>query len=147
MVLRRRSVRVSGTILVLTVLLSVTPTPSERPARVAEGRWGGTGIAVEVTSSGARIELDCAHGTIDAPLTLDAQNAFDLPGTFVRERPGPVHMDQEEEKGQPVRYVGRLDGDGEGATLELRIVRPDAPRPPSPLTAVLGRTPRLRKCG
>ena len=109
---------------------------------MGEGRWGGTGIAVEVTASGARIELDCAHGTIDSPLTLDDEGAFDLPGTFVRERPGPVRMDQDDEKGLAVRYAGRLDGD----TLELRIVRPDAPRPPKPLSARKDQVPRLRKC-
>jgi hypothetical protein len=128
---------------ILGVLLSMTSTASPEPPRVAEGRWGGTGVALDVTSAGARIELDCAHGTIDAPLTLDGDNGFDLPGTLVRERPGPVRMDQEEEKGEAVRYQGRLDGE----TLELRILRPNAPRPPSPLAARLGQTPRLRKCG
>ena len=126
--------------IVLALLLAVTPTPSEDPARVAEGRWGGTGISVEVAASGARIELDCAHGTIDAPLALDENGAFDLPGTLVRERPGPVRVDGEEEKGRPVRYQGRLEGDA----LELRIVWPDARRAPNPLTARKGQAPRLR---
>ena len=70
-------------------LLMATPTPSPA-SRVPPGAWGGTGIALEVTASGARIELDCAHGTIEAPLALDAEGGFDLPGTLVRERPGPV---------------------------------------------------------
>ena len=119
-----------------------TPTPSAGdPSRVAPGRWGGTGIAVEVTASGANIELDCAHGTIDAPLSLDAEGRFDQPGTFVRERPGPVRLD-EEDKGEPARYSGRLDG--EELTLQIQVgARPPMP----PLTAILGRTARLRKCG
>ncbi len=127
----------------VVVLLAVTPTPSSGSRNVAEGRWGGVGIALDVAASGARIEFDCAHGTIDAPLALDSEGRFDAPGTFVRERPGPVRMDEPEEKGIPVRYVGRFDGE----TLELRVVLPDAPRPPGPLTARLGQTPRLRKCG
>ena len=128
---------------VLGVLLSMTSAAFPESPRVAEGRWGGTGIALDVASTGARIELDCAHGTIDAPLVLDGEGGFDLPGTLVRERPGPVRMDQEEGKGLAVRYVGRLDGE----TLELRVVLPNAPRPPSPLAARLGQAPRLRKCG
>lgn len=122
--------------------LAASPTPSPAGPRVAEGRWGGVGIALDVTVSGARIELDCAHGTIDAPLALDAQGAFDLPGTLVRERPGPVREGQTETI-EPVRYTGRLEGDA----LTLRIVRPNAPKASTPLSAVFGQTPRLRKCG
>jgi hypothetical protein len=126
----------------LAVLLVAAPTPSPE-SRIPPGAWGGDGIALDVTASGARIELDCAHGTIDAPLSLDAEGGFDLPGTLVRERPGPVRMDEEEKPGVPVRYSGRLEGE----TLTLRIVQPNAPRPMRPLTAERGKSPRLRKCG
>jgi hypothetical protein len=127
----------------IAALLAMSPTPPPESPRVTEGRWGGVGIALEVTASDARIELDCAHGTIEGPLVLDGDGGFDRPGLFVRERPGPVHMGGENvEKGVPVRYVGRVQGE----TLTLRIVRPNAPRPPSPLSAELGRTPRLRMC-
>jgi hypothetical protein len=126
----------------LAVLLAVTPTPSAADSRVAEGRWGGTGIALDVTPSGAKVELNCAHGPIEGALSLDDKGGFDLPGTLVRERPGPVRMDREEEPGLAVRYVGRLDGE----TLELRIIRPEAPGPPGPLAAKHGQTPRLLKC-
>ena len=125
----------------LAVFLAVTSTPATA-SRVAEGRWGGTGIALDVTASGAKVELNCAHGTIEGALSLDDKGGFDLPGTLVRERPGPVRMDREEEPGLAVRYVGRLDGE----TLELRIIRPEAPGPPGPLAAKHGQTPRLRKC-
>ena len=124
-------------------ILTTDPTPSPAAPRVAEGRWGGTSVAIEVTSAGARIEFDCAHGSIDGPLELDADGRFDLPGTFARERPGPVRMGQPEEKGAAVRYVGRLEGE----TLTLRIVWPNAAKPSSSFTAELGRTPRLHKCG
>ena len=126
----------------LALFLVVMPTPSPE-SRVAEGSWGGVGIALDVTASGARVELDCAHGTIDAPLALDPEGGFDLPGTLVRERPGPVRMDEEEKPGVPVRYSGRLEGE----TLTLRIAQPNAPRPTRPLTAERGKSPRLRKCG
>jgi hypothetical protein len=118
--------------------MSVTP----EPARVAAGRWGGTGISVDVSASGARIELDCAHGTIDAPLVLDADGNFDLPGSIARERPGPVR-EGEPDRSQPVRYEGRVEGD----TLTLWVIRPNAPRPEKPLSAVRGKSPILRKCG
>ena len=135
------------TFAVLAILLAVAPTPSPAVPRVADGRWGGVGISLDVTSSGARIELDCAHGTIEAPLSLDAEGRFDAPGRLVRERPGPVRMDENEtddkdDKGEAVRYTGRVDGE----TLTLVVVRPNPPRPPNPLTAGFGKSPRLRKC-
>ncbi len=64
------------------------------PPRVAEGAWGGTGIALTVDAGGGRFELDCAHGTIDAALSLDGDGSFDVPGTFVQERPGPVRRER-----------------------------------------------------
>ena len=101
--LRRRSVPV--TFALLAAFLAVAPTPSPAAPRVADGRWGGVGLSLDVTSTGARIELDCAHGTIDAPLSLDADGAFDAPGRLVRERPGPVRMDENEadDTGEAVR--------------------------------------------
>jgi hypothetical protein len=47
------------------------------------------------------------------------------------------------EKGEAVRYTGRLEGE----TLTLRVVRPNAPKASTALSAVLGKSPRLRKCG
>jgi hypothetical protein len=142
MVLRRRSLLV--TFAFLAILLAVAPTPSPTAPRVADGRWGGVGIALDVTASGARIELDCAHGTIDTTLSLDAEGRFDAPGRLVRERPGPVRMDEDDtaDQGEAVRYTGRVEGE----TLTLLVVRPNPPRPPNPLTAGLGKSPRLRKC-
>ena len=132
------------TFALLAAFLAVAPTPSTAAPRVADGRWGGVGISLDVTSSGARIELDCAHGTIDAPLSLDADGAFNAPGRLVRERPGPVRMDENEadDEGEAVRYTGRVDGE----TLTLVVVRPNPPRPPRPLTAAFGKSARLRKC-
>ncbi len=122
-------------------LLMSDPTPPPAP-RVSEGRWGGIGLSVEVTSSGAKIELDCAHGTIDAPLALDGQGNFDLPGTLVREHGGPVREGEPERK-ESIRVMGRL----EGQTLMVRIVRPGATKARDPISVAFGKPPMLRKCG
>jgi hypothetical protein len=122
-------------------LLAAAPTPPPEE-RVPEGLWGGVGLALDVTGSGASIELDCAHGTIDAPLALDAEGKFDLPGTLVLERPGPVR-EGEPERTEAIRVSGRL----EGQTLTVRILRPQATKLSDPIEASLGKPPRLRKCG
>ena len=116
------------------------PTPPAVP-RVPEGRWGGVGLSIEVTSSGAKMELDCAHGTIDSPLILDDQGNFDLPGTLVLEHGGPVRQGEPERK-EAVRVTGRLDGQ----TLRVRVVRPDAPKQRDSISVALGKPPILRKC-
>lgn len=127
----------------MIVLMPVTPAP---PREVPAGAWGGTGIALTVEESGAKVEFDCAHGRISGRLTLDAEGRFDLPGTVARERPGPVHMgpngEPEEEKAAPARYSGRLEGDVLRMTVRVEGAQADT----RPLELRLGQPPRLRKC-
>ena len=130
----------SALLLFALALASTTPPPA--PAAVAAGPWGGTGIAIDVTASGARVEFNCAHGTIDSPLVLDADGKFELRGSLVRERPGPVRENQSQ-RSEPVRWQGRLEGD----TLHLAIVRPGATETSKPIAAKRGQSPLLRKCG
>ena len=106
------------------------------PARVPAGAWGGPDVRLSVNEQGATIEFACAHGTLDAPLELDAQGRFDVPGRFIREG-GP---EREGETGQAVRYAGRSDG----KELTLEIVFPNERG--GPYTMVLGRSTRLVKC-
>ena len=80
--------------------------------------WGGPHIRIVLTSKGAEVEFDCAHGEIKAQVKGDAQGRFDLPGTFVRERGGPVRSD-ETASSEPARYSGRIDGDKMTLTLTL----------------------------
>jgi len=122
-----------------------TPTPSASRS-VSSGPWGGTGIALTVEDSGAKIEMDCAHGRIAGRLVLDGEGRFELPGTFTRERPGPVHMgpngEAQEEKGEPARYSGIVEGDA----LHLTIRLDRGGREIGPFELRAGRTPRLTKC-
>jgi len=38
---------------------------------VPNGAWGGDHVLLTVTDNGGRVELNCAHGTLDHPLRLD----------------------------------------------------------------------------
>jgi hypothetical protein len=128
--------------LLISLLMSCATTP--RPAesrRVPEGQWGGGGIAIDVGKSGARIEFDCAHGTIDQPLAVDAEGQFDQPGTWGRDHPGPIRMG-EEKSGEPARYRGKL----EGGTLTLQIHLARDGRSVGSFTATQGATPRIHRC-
>lgn len=107
---------------------------------VQTGMWGGDHIAVEVTATGATVEFDCAHGTIDSVLTLDGNGRFDLAGTFTPEHPGPIRDDAPSET-RAARYRGSL----KDATLTLVITLTSTK---DELTFTLTRDgrPRVFKC-
>ena len=49
---------------------------------------------MHVTDRVASLDFDCARGTIEGPITPNEQGRFDVPGTSVREGPGPTSPDQ-----------------------------------------------------
>ena len=109
--------------------------------RAASGPWGAVGIALEVTDSGGTLEYDCAHGSISEPLVLDSEGRFDVKGLHFPERPGPVR-EGEGNRGQPVRYIGRVTGD----TMTLTVRLEGGETPIGDYTLVHGKTGRVRKC-
>ncbi len=133
-----------ATLLPLCALAAATlglGPPGGEPKRVSAGQWGAVGIAMEVTESGARIEYDCAHGTIDEPLVLDADGRFDVKGHHFREHGGPVR-EGEESRGEPVRYVGQVTGD----TMTLTVKPEGSDSPIGNHQLVRGKMGRIRKC-
>ena len=81
------------------------------------GGWGGQHIGLVVTDSGAKIEYDCAHGTIDQAL-VTADGVFTALGTHYREHGGPVR-EGEPTDSHPARYDGRTDG--KSMTLDVTL--------------------------
>lgn len=52
--------------------------------------WGGEHVAMELSSTGADLDFDCAVGTITEPLELRRDGTYRAAGTYQPERPGPV---------------------------------------------------------
>ncbi len=123
-----------------TATLCIGP-PGGGTKRAQAGPWGAMGVAMEVTESGARIEFDCAHGTIGEPLLLDSEGRFDVKGLYFREHGGPVR-EGEESKGQPVRFTGQVTGED----MTLTIKSPESDAAIGSYTLVRGKSGRLRKC-
>ena len=86
--------------------------------RIPAGLWGGEHIRIEVGAKSAAIEYDCAHGTIDGPLTVDDHGQFNLRGTHTPERGGPVRAD-ETSRSQQANFTGSISGDKMTLTLKL----------------------------
>jgi hypothetical protein len=96
-------------------------------------------VSLSVLDTGAAVEFDCAHGSLDEPLSLDESGRFDVRGTFVREG-GPVRKDPTEEK-QPARYSGTTDG----RILDLDVSLQTGERLGT-FRLAIGQPPQLRKC-
>jgi len=96
---------------------------------------------MEVTESGARIELDCAHGTISEPILLDSEGRLDVKGLHFREHGGPIR-EGEESRGEPVRYAGQVTGD----TMTLTIKSEGSDTAIGTYKLVHGKAGRIRKC-
>lgn len=102
------------------------------------GLWGGDHISMTVTQSGAQIELDCAHGNIRSPLPTAP---FSVPGTFVRERGGPIRVDETADS-HPAMYSASLSAN----TMSLTIRVTDTAEVLGPFTLTHGMAGRVVKC-
>ena len=111
-----------------------------RVDRVPVGQWGGDHVRLTVSDIGGSVEFDCAHGTLDAPLNVDTDGRFSVPGSLVREG-GPVVPGREGDK-QSARYTGRLDG----SSMDMDLVVPDGGDRIGSFHLKLGDRGKLVKC-
>jgi hypothetical protein len=126
----------------------VASTPAGKETKplsgLPEGTWGGRGVVLRVTAQGASVEYDCAHGTIEGQIELDAKGRFDVNGTFVPEG-GPVSVPADgsaAEKSFKARYRGQV----EGKKLTLNVTVAEAGGEQDPITLTHGQEPNLVKC-
>ena len=110
------------------------------PDTAARGRWGGQGIQMDVTPAGARLEWDCAHGSIEKPLALDAKGNFAVPGVFVRESSGPLRV------GGPPALRASYSGSVAKETMTLRVTLIESDESIGTFSLTRGDPGRLRKC-
>lgn len=103
---------------VLVVVFMISCAGAAEMQKIPTGAWGGDHISIEVGSKSASIEYDCAHGTIEGPLEIDASGRFNLRGTHTPERGGPIRAD-EQQKSQPAHYAGSISGNKMTLTLKL----------------------------
>jgi hypothetical protein len=130
----------AGAVLAFLAGVACLSAAGGQPRRASSGSWGGTGVALEVTESGGKLDYDCAHGTISAPLVLDGDGRFDVKGLHYREHGGPVR--EGENGGQPVRYIGQVTGDA----MTLTIRPADGGEAIGTHELTRGRAGRIRKC-
>lgn len=107
-------------VLISLVLLigSLAAGRPRRMQRLQTGTWGGSHINIQVEPGSAKVNYDCANGTINGPLTIDSKGRFNWRGTHSRERPGPTRID-ETANGSAAIYSGQIKGDKMTLTLKM----------------------------
>jgi hypothetical protein len=88
-------------------------------ASVVTGSWGGNGVLLLATDAGARVEYDCAAGTIDEPLLLNEEGDFVAHGRHVFEPGGPRRLDEPPPISRPSEYHGSIVEDEMSLTVIL----------------------------
>lgn len=133
----------------LIALLSVAmatgmflPGNMSQTEKKMNGTWGGQGVSMEVTDSGASLDFDCATGSITEAIVPDSAGKFTVKGLFARQRPGPTR-EGEENDGQAATYAGVVSG--ENLTLTITLARSNEKA--GPFTLGHGKPARIRKCG
>lgn len=114
---------------------------SARRKGLAVGIWGGDHISMQVTDQRTTIEYDCANGTIEHGITLDHSGRFDVSGTQVAERGGPVRQN-DQPAGEAVRYRGQVSG----KRMKLSVRDSATKNLIGNFTLVYGAEGKLRKC-
>ena len=131
----------SGFIIIVAITLMAGLVRPQKINRIASGVWGGEHIRLEVSSGAATVEFDCAHGTIEGPLTVDANGDFSWKGRFAREHGGPIR-NNEEDSSAPAIYSGSIDGQ----TMKLTVRLASEKEPLDTFVLIQGKEARLRKC-
>lgn len=104
---------------------------SKNMKRLEESIWGGEHIYFSVTKSGAMVEFDCSHGTIDQIIELDSEGKFEAKGIYEDEKGGPSQVvtptnddepapaNKTQANGNTARYSGNITANKMTLTITL----------------------------
>ncbi len=127
-------------VLALLVIFYIGCTSSISQIDLA-GNWGGEHISLTVLDSTANLEFDCAHGSIDEPISVDTEGNFEVTGKYVIEHGGPIRIDETLEK-YPSLYKGRIEGE----KMTLIIILKDTETEIDTFWLTRGAEPIIYKC-
>ena len=105
------------------------------PSRLARGVWGGEETALTVTRSGGRLAQNCAEGSLEQPLLLDAAGHFEATGTYTVTGPVAILYRQ-------ALYSGTVEGD----LMTLTVFVPETNTRIGPLQLLSGRQTQVPPC-
>ncbi len=121
------------------LLVSACETLDDKPDFLV-GAWGGPHAGIQFEGGLASVELDCASGTIDAPVYPAKDGSFTAKGTLRTGTGGPVRVGQIF-RSQRATYSGTVVKD----VMTLNIDLEDG-NTGGPFTLTLGAQPLLTRC-
>jgi hypothetical protein len=116
------------------------PPPTAESRALMPGVWGGDHIRLVISRDRAQLEYDCATGTIDQPIIVDASGKFTAKGSHTPEHGGPRRNGQA--AAPRARYIGRVSAD----TMTLTVTLEAGAERVGVFTLRRGTDPLLTKC-
>jgi len=135
-------VTIKGALICLTWIVAGCGGPIGPSEVLSLGVWGGEGIKMTVTATGAIIDYGCDVGTIDEVLVVDQSGEFFAGGTYSFGRGGPSQQGAPRPRAHSARYEGTTDG----KTIQLSVFLPELSRKVGEFLLELGRQPSLDRC-
>jgi hypothetical protein len=106
---------------------------------VPPGTWGGQGAVMVASDSGAAFTFNCASGSVDGPLPVDANGQFSWSGTFARISPVPGSP---HDTPHPATYHGTANA----SQIVMALTVPELAIESDPVTLTYGNTGNLALC-
>lgn len=120
---------------------SPDPVFAKQGGLVRRGVWGGEHIGLTVRSKDARLEYDCAHGTIDQSLRTDSRGRFSARGTHTWEAGGSEIRGRIADT-HPARYSGTV----KAGKMVVTVTLIDSNKLVGTFTLAYGDGPNIFKC-
>jgi hypothetical protein len=105
------------------------------------GPWGGEDAAAQVEPATVHVHVGCTKGDFPAPVDLDAQGRFSVPGSYVL-RAFPVEVGP----ALPAQFAGVVQGTRLTMTIAVNDTVEHKLVVLGPVVVVLGREPQMGPC-
>jgi hypothetical protein len=99
-----------GRILAVVLSLAVAGCMTSPAPVDALGLWGGSHVSMQITSTGGRVEYDCADGVIEGRIHQDGAGRFTATGAHTPGHGGPIR-EGEILPSFRARYDGQINGE------------------------------------
>lgn len=120
---------------------SKSKTMDTKSTAVPNGMWGANGIIFSVEAGGVNIQYECADGQIEQPLKADERGNFAVNGVHIRQRPGPMKLDDKQAR-QNARFEGKISGNN----MTLKVTLTETGEVIGDYTLERGKNVRLHRC-
>lgn len=92
----------------IMIALIATACAGDPAGPLDAGAWGGEGIQLNVTGTGATLQFDCGSGQIPTPIYVE-EDRFGATGSVIVGQGGPIREGEQADV-RDATFVGVIDG-------------------------------------